>query len=85
MSEELTVATLRKLYSSLLEEMAPMHHEIGTGNLISNDVCIKNSSSNSEGSKNNNLNAWRWKNQGTILVNGSDDEGVSESAIPPMQ
>ena len=30
--EELTVTNLRKVYSSLLEEMAPHHHEIGTDN-----------------------------------------------------
>ena len=32
--EELTVTNLRKVYSSLLEEMAPHHHEIGTDSTI---------------------------------------------------
>eukprot|EP00571_Detonula_confervacea_P013434 CAMPEP_0172306468 /NCGR_PEP_ID=MMETSP1058-20130122/7534_1 /TAXON_ID=83371 /ORGANISM="Detonula confervacea, Strain CCMP 353" /LENGTH=152 /DNA_ID=CAMNT_0013018361 /DNA_START=224 /DNA_END=679 /DNA_ORIENTATION=- len=59
--EELTVTNLRKLYSSLLEEMAPLHHEIGTGD--------------------NNAN-YRWKNSGTVTVNGSEDEGYDYSYAP---
>ncbi|KAL9186333.1 hypothetical protein ACHAXT_005571 [Thalassiosira profunda] len=60
-AEELTVTHLRQIYSSLLEELAPLHHEIGTGG---NDA------------------HYRWKNAGTVTVNGSEDEGYDYSYTP---
>lgn len=60
-NDELTVANLRKFYSSLLEEMAPLHHSVGTGDKNSN---------------------FRWKNSGTVSVDGDDDEGYDYSYTP---
>ena len=57
-NEELTVNNLRKLYSSVIEEMAPLHHENGT-----------------------NAN-YRWKNSGTVTVDGSDGLGYDYSFTP---
>lgn len=74
--EELSVSNLRRLYSSLLEEIAPLHHEMGTGN-------ANTTTSSVNGKKNSNINTnWRWKNQGTITVNGSDDEGYDYAYTP---
>ncbi|KAL7518829.1 hypothetical protein ACHAWX_003635 [Stephanocyclus meneghinianus] len=61
--EELNVSNLRKIYSSLLEEMAPRHYEMGT-------VFP------------NNNNHFRWKNQGTISIEGDDDEGYDYAYTP---
>ncbi|KAL3790031.1 hypothetical protein HJC23_011387 [Cyclotella cryptica] len=65
--EELTVSNLRKLYASLLEEMAPRHYEMGTAFPSSN---------------NNKNNHFRWKNQGTITIEGDDDEGYDYAYTP---
>jgi len=76
--EEISVSNLRKLYSSLLEELAPLHHELGTGN---------NNSDNNNSDSHNNTTAlsnanFRWKNTGTITVNGTDDMGYDYSYTP---
>jgi hypothetical protein len=65
--EDLTVSNLRQLYSSLLEEMAPLHAEMGTG-FHSADM---GSSSNI-----------RWKNSGIITIQGDDDEGYDYAYTP---
>lgn len=67
-SEEISVSNLRKLYSSLLEELAPLHHELGTSS-TSNNTTTKNAN-------------YRWKNNGTITVDGTDDTGYDYSYTP---
>lgn len=65
--QDLSVSNLRKLYSSLLEEMAPQHYEMATGS--STDV----------GKSVSNI---RWKNMGTITILGDDDEGFDYNYTP---
>lgn len=75
--EELTVTNLRKVYSSLLEEMAPLHHEMGTGFSSAGDRSSSSSAAAAESASN-----FRWKNTGTVTVNGDDDEGYDYSYTP---
>ena len=63
---DLSVSNLRKLYSSLLEEMAPRQAEMGTG-LSDSSKSVSNI---------------RWKNMGTITIDGDDDEGFDYSYTP---
>jgi hypothetical protein len=65
--QELSVSNLRKLYSSLLEEMAPRHAEMGTGRTTNTNSKISNI---------------RWKNSGTITISGDDDEGYDYAYTP---
>lgn len=62
---KVSVSNLRKLYSSLLEELAPLHHELGSNT----------------NSSNKNAN-YRWKNNGTITVDGADD---TDTIIPTLR
>ena len=85
--EEVSVSNLRKLYSSLLEELAPLHHELGTsspavGGAYS-DSSVSNAANNHNSSNSPNKNAnYRWKNNGTITVDGTDDTGYDYSYTP---
>ena len=67
LDQDLSVSNLRKLYSSLLEEMAPQHYEMATG------------SSTEVGKSISNI---RWKNTGTITIVGDDDEGFDYNYTP---
>jgi hypothetical protein len=66
--QDLSVSNLRKLYSSLLEEMAPRHAEMGTGRTCTNS--------------NSKISNIRWKNAGTITISGDDDEGYDYAYTP---
>lgn len=91
--EEISVSNLRKLYSSLLEELAPLHYELGTGNAVINNGSSTNGGNNtsinrstngdtkSGGGNNKNAN-YRWKNSGTITVDGTDDTGYDYYYTP---
>ena len=61
-TEEISVANLRAIYCSVLEDLAPLHHELGT--------CSSSQHNN-----------YRWKNVGTITVDGSEDEGFDYSFV----
>ena len=63
-TEDISVTNLRAIYCSVLEDMAPLHHELGT--------CS---------SSQHNSNNYRWKNAGTITVDGSEDEGFDYSYV----
>eukprot|EP00984_Skeletonema_dohrnii_P004038 scaffold1382_cov91-Skeletonema_dohrnii-CCMP3373.AAC.1 len=84
--EEVSVSNLRKLYSSLLEELAPLHHELGTSSPAVGGAYSDSSVSNAvnnHNSSNGNKNAnYRWKNNGTITVDGADDTGYDYSYTP---
>ena len=60
--EDVSVSTLRTVYSSLLEDMAPLHHARGSSS--------SRGGPGGEGDAN-----FRWKNAGTISVRGSEEEG----------
>ncbi|KAL7491112.1 hypothetical protein ACHAWT_000563 [Skeletonema menzelii] len=80
--EEISVSNLRKLYSSLLEELAPLHHELGTSSSSPAAVDAANNNNNNT-TINSNKNAnYRWKNNGTITVDGTDDTGYDYSYTP---
>ena len=91
--EEISVSNLRKLYSSLLEELAPLHYELGTDNTVINNDSSTNGGDNtsinrstngdtkSGGGNNKNAN-YRWKNSGTITVDGTDDTGYDYYYTP---
>ncbi len=91
--EEISVSNLRKLYSSLLEELAPLHYELGTGNTVvinngsstnGDNTSISDSTNGdtkSGGGNNKNAN-YRWKNSGTITVDGTDDTGYDYYYTP---
>ena len=89
-SEEISVSNLRKLYSSLLEELAPLHYELGTGNPVNNTGGNTNSGNNNDstngdtksGSGGNKNANYRWKNSGTITVDGTDDTGYDYYYTP---
>jgi hypothetical protein len=80
-TEEISVSNLRKLYSSLLEELAPLHHELGTTTTNTNNN-TNNTNTNVTATKNSNNANYRWKNNGTITVDGTDDTGYDYSYTP---
>ena len=85
--EDLTVNNLRKLYSSLLEEMAPQHHEIGTGDKDANyrwknAGTVSVSGSDNEGydysyTPDNSKKSWRLQRNLPGLAGGGGNGGIT--------